>query len=115
MRANLLSLAFATALIGSVVASSAAAQSTVAPVYARQRAAVMTASMRDPNYRPPPRPPFGHGGFGHGGFGFWPYQPTIAGSWYERPYPYHFDYYRWRYSAPQAAPGCVCADEAVGY
>jgi hypothetical protein len=62
-----------------------------------------------------------HGGYG----GFYdPYffsPPVIAGSWYQRPYPYHFDYYRYRWGGPPmgdgdyeaeppyAAPDCPCA------
>jgi hypothetical protein len=40
-----------------------------------------------------------HGGYGAYGGYFAPYYapPIIAGSWYERPYPYHFDYYRYRW------------------
>ncbi len=41
-----------------------------------------------------------HGG--HPGWGGFYYQPQVYGSWYERPYPHHFDYFRWRYSAPPA-------------
>ena len=43
------------------------------------------------------------GGFGGYGAGFGGYinplfvPPIVAGSWYERPYPYHFDYYRHRW------------------
>ena len=60
------------------------------------------------------------GGNGFGGF-YNPYffaPPIIAGSWYQRPYPYHFDYYRSRWGAPQggyggepgvATPDCPCA------
>jgi hypothetical protein len=61
----------------------------------------------------------GNGNYGYGG-GF--YQPYYAGvfsnSWYERPYPYHFDYYKYRWGAnhliggAQAAAGnadCPCA------
>jgi hypothetical protein len=49
-----------------------------------------------------------YGGFGaYGGFVapfFTP--PIVAGSWYERPYPYHFDYYRHRWGgAPAGAYG----------
>lgn len=46
-----------------------------------------------------------HGGYGpswSGGYGF-----GYAGSWYARPYPYHFDYYRHRWGAPPA-PECPC-------
>ena len=53
------------------------------------------------------------GGFYHQPFfggGFVP--PTIIGSWYARPYPYHFDYYRWRYSMPMQVPpmDCPCVE-----
>jgi hypothetical protein len=49
-----------------------------------------------------------YGGFGaYGGFVapfFTP--PIVAGAWYERPYPYHFDYYRNRWGgAPAGAYG----------
>jgi hypothetical protein len=42
----------------------------------------------------------GGGGFGGGFGGFYnPFfaPPIVTGSWYERPYPYHFDYYRQRW------------------
>jgi hypothetical protein len=53
----------------------------------------------------------GYGGVpGYGGYGgfYAPYfaPPVIAGSWYERPYPYHFDYYRNRWGAgPNGSDG----------
>jgi len=56
----------------------------------------------------------GFGGRQHFGYpwygGF--YQPQFVGSWYQRPYPYHFDYFRWKYSAPPAMPPVdyPCAD-----
>ena len=44
-------------------------------------------------------------------YGGYYYPPTFYGSWYARPYPYHFDYYRWRYSMPPLPPvDCPCAD-----
>jgi hypothetical protein len=51
-------------------------------------------------YGHPPR------GYGHGGYGglYDPYlyaPPIIAGSYYERPYPHHFDYYRYRWGGQQ--------------
>ena len=60
------------------------------------------------------------GGYGYGGFydPFFYVPPIVAGSWYQRPYPYHFDYYRHRWGAPPegygADPGyaptdCPCA------
>jgi hypothetical protein len=72
----------------------------------------------------------GYGGHGHhgggrygGSFGYgvpygypWFAPQVFAGTWYERPYPYHFDYYRMRYSSPpiqQIVPDCPCAEEVV--
>jgi hypothetical protein len=59
----------------------------------------------------------GRHGHGYGGSGynygyFQPYiSPIIAGSWYARPYPYHFDYFRDRWGGTQVAPAvdCPCA------
>jgi hypothetical protein len=44
------------------------------------------------------------GGFqgGHPRWGGGFYQPTVVGSWYQRPYPHHFDYFRRRYNGPPA-------------
>ncbi len=69
----------------------------------------------------------GHGHLGGGGYGGYtvfgiPYgnpwfAPQVyAGTWYERPYPYHFDYYRMRYSSPpiqEIAPDCPYAETVV--
>jgi len=65
------------------------------------------------------------GGWGGGfanpyGFGF--AGPIVQGSWYQRPYPYHFDYYRYRWggAAPNQVydvppPGdCPCAETPTG-
>jgi hypothetical protein len=63
----------------------------------------------------------GRGGWGWGGGFFQPYiSPVIASSWYARPYPYHFDYFRGRRDGGQGpSPGevpapadCPCADVA---
>lgn len=57
-----------------------------------------------------------------GGYGLPPYSPypyavagpTIAGTWYARPYPYHFDYYRQRWGGGQPDPtGAVLGDMPV--
>lgn len=52
----------------------------------------------------------------HGGYpvvpSFGSFQTAFAGNWYERPYPYHFDYYRSRWGVQEpvsAAPDCPCA------
>lgn len=56
---------------------------------------------------------YGQGGFANG-YGY--YQPyisqVIAGSWYARPYPYHFDYFRGRWNGPANTPvgDCPCAE-----
>lgn len=43
-------------------------------------------------------------------FGYYGFSPQIyAGSWYQRPYPYHLDYFRLRSSSPPAeSSGCPC-------
>lgn len=53
----------------------------------------------------------GYGFWGRGQGGFNPYfyghgfsGPIVQGSWYQRPYPYHFDYYRHRWGGPDQAP-----------
>jgi hypothetical protein len=56
----------------------------------------------------------GHWGAVDPGF----YNPWFApqafvGTWYERPYPHHFDYYRWRSNtaaAPMPTLDCPCAE-----
>ena len=51
----------------------------------------------------------GHLGYGRGGYGYGypfiqPYvSPVIAGNWYARPYPHHFDYFRGRWNGPAPA------------
>jgi hypothetical protein len=68
----------------------------------------------------------GHRGRGYGNFYFDPYfySPVVAGYYYQRPYPHHFDYYRHRWGAHSAdygygshppephiaASDCPCAD-----
>ena len=55
-------------------------------------------------------PPFGgfYGGF-YGGAGF------VSGSWYQRPYPYHLDYYKYKWGGGMApAPmDCPCAEATM--
>lgn len=47
----------------------------------------------------------GPGGYPYG-YGFYGFPPQIyGGSWYQRPYPYHLDYFRWRYSTPPVESG----------
>jgi len=90
----------------------APAQDTfVAPTYSRSRMGA------DDQYA---RGGYAHGGPGYGYGYYQPYiSPVIAGSWYARPYPYHFDYYRNRWGGgqngyqgqPAPAADCPCADE----
>ena len=49
----------------------------------------------------------GHRGFGYNNFYYDPYffNPVVAGYYYQRPYPYHFDYYRHRWGAPPVDHG----------
>ena len=70
----------------------------------------------------------GHGFSGHrgGGYNNSYYDPSfyssvVAGSYYQRPYPYHFDYYRRRWGGPpanygpdqlHATPDCPCAADS---
>jgi hypothetical protein len=53
---------------------------------------------------------YGHGGYG-GGYGFFqPYvTPVVTGSWYARPHPHHFDYFRGRWD--RSAPMTDCPSE----
>lgn len=58
------------------------------------------------------------GGWGWGGgYGFvQPFfpQPIVTGSYYQRPYPYHFDYYRYRWGGDQSpTQDCPCAAESI--
>jgi len=81
-----------------------------APTYARLRAGADDWNARGGR--------FGHDR-GHGGYGYGYlqpyYSPIIAGSWYARPYPYHFDYYRYRWGGDMSMPAtadCPCAETA---
>jgi hypothetical protein len=86
--------------------SSAPAQDIyTAPTYARLRTGADDWHARG-GFR------YGYQGYGHGYGYFQPYiSPVIAGSWYARPYPYHFDYFRGRWDgvAGEAAADCPCA------
>jgi hypothetical protein len=102
-------LAFAPALVR--------AQGPAAPLYQRVRSGADNWHARGggQNWR--------GGGYDNGGYGgfYNPYfaaPPLIVRSYYQRPYPYHFDYYRNRWGAQEAsyevrpgiaAPHCPCA------
>ena len=48
---------------------------------------------------------WGYGGWGYGGF----YQPpAVYGSWYQRPYPTHLDFFRLRQRTPLPVPHVEC-------
>ncbi|NOZ40458.1 MAG: hypothetical protein GXP24_09560 [Planctomycetes bacterium] len=90
-----------------LVTTTSRAQPSNAPVYARQRDYARAEGFWNngsqylapyPGYYP----------------GYAPYQPAFAGSWYARPYPYHFDYYRGRFSAPAQKNDCPCAKTTTG-
>lgn len=66
-----------------------------APVYQRMRSGAGHPDARSGYHhgRPGGFDPYGYGAF-YGGY-FAP--PIVVGSYYQRPYPYHFDYYRYRW------------------
>ncbi len=79
-----------------------------APTYSRMRAGADDWHARGGGYGP------GYPGYGAGYGYFQPYvSPVIAGSWYARPYPHHFDYFRdrWNGSASELQQECPCAEE----
>ena len=99
--------------VSGLAATAPAQDSFVAPTYSRTRMGAEDWHAR------------GGGGHGHGrggygnGFGYYqPYiSPVIASSWYARPYPYHFDYFRGRWGGEQGGleagattptPDCPC-------
>jgi hypothetical protein len=99
------------------VATAPAQEPLAAPTYARTRMGAEDWQVRGGAYGHG----FGRGGHGWGGGFFQPYiSPVIASSWYQRPYPYHFDYFRGRWDRGQGAyagdapapADCPCADEA---
>jgi hypothetical protein len=101
-----------TAALGAFFASQASAQ---APAYQRTRGGADDWQVRG-GHAQHWRGPYGS----YGGF-YDPYfaaPPIVTGSYYQRPYPYHFDYYRnrWVAQAPTesseagyATPDCPCA------
>jgi hypothetical protein len=101
-----------TAALGAFFASQASAQ---APAYQRTRGGANDWQVRG-GHAQHWRGPYGS----YGGF-YDPYfaaPPIVTGSYYQRPYPYHFDYYRnrWVAQAPTesseagyATPDCPCA------
>lgn len=101
-------LATVVLVVVAIAAEAAIAQSEPFPVYSRSRSGALGGGAWRGEYRPPARPPFDQANIGYFG-----YAPTVAGSWYTRPYPYHFDYYRWRYSTPRQTVDCPCAEATV--
>jgi hypothetical protein len=80
-----------------------------APAYSRVRSGAENWRARGGGYGYGPGPGFGYGGFQ-------PYiPPVVTGSWYARPYPHHFDYYRHRwgeqYGNAAATTDCPCEAE----
>src|SRR5688572_11518469 len=112
MRSNLYSTTAGAVLgIATLIAlpSTAPAQDAfVAPTYSRLRTGADDWHVRGGHAR------YGHGGYGYGQGYFQPYvSPVVTGSWYARPYPYHFDYFRgrWAGSASGLQQECPCAQE----
>jgi hypothetical protein len=89
-------------------ASAPAQDMAVAPTYSRLRMGANDWQVRG-GFR------HGYDGYGYGYGYFQPYiSPVVAGSWYARPYPYHFDYFRgrWNGTAPADCP-CAADDDAA--
>jgi len=103
-------LSAALMMLGDFCQSSLAGEADSSPVYQRYRHG-QTNGFGYGNQYPVGYPGYGFPGFGNPGYGYFP--PVINGSWYARPYPYHFDYYRQRFSGAYATPrgsaDCPCA------
>jgi len=97
-----------TLLLSCLAVASSHAQPQGAPVYARQRADARRGGVWEGGSRYAGQ----YSGRYNGNY-FSP--PAITGSWYVRPYPYHFDYYRQRFSAPPQTPECPCAEPPSQY
>ncbi len=95
-------------LLGCFSTAASHAHPSDQPVYSRQRANARADGVWDggSQYR---------GSYQGYHRGYAPYQPALVGSWYARPYPYHFDYYRQRYSDPKQMPDCPCAKTQAAY
>ena len=103
------------ALLIIVLALSAAAVRAQGPSYQRTRGGADDWQARGGHAQHWRGPSGGYGGF------YDPYfaaPPIVTGTYYQRPYPYHFDYYRnrWGAQAPTesseavyATPDCPCA------
>ncbi|MBA3482264.1 MAG: hypothetical protein H0T51_10655 [Pirellulales bacterium] len=110
-------LACLAALSG--LAATAPAQEPLAgPTYSRMRTGAEDWQARGGNYAQG----YGRGGHGWGGGFFQPYiSPVVASSWYQRPYPYHFDYFRGRWDGGQSGYAgespqmmdCPCAEDGA--
>jgi hypothetical protein len=98
-------VAIAIVVASAFVASPGIAQEFAEPTYSRLRGGAGEWQARG-----------WHGG-GWGGYGFvQPFfpQPLVTGSYYQRPYPYHFDYYRYRWGGQQAqAQSRPCAEGTI--
>jgi hypothetical protein len=94
-------LAFLLAALAIVPGAALAQEPFAAPPYQRMRTGADRWRARNGSYT---RVSYGYGGF------FDPYvvaPPIVAGTWYQRPYPYHFDYYRYRWG------GAAFEDQAI--
>ncbi len=92
-------------LLGCSAAISSYAQPSHSPVYSRQRSNSYGRGDWNGSGFPYGSPHPRH----YGGQGYYPNQQAISGSWYARPYPHHFDYYRQRLNAPLQTNDCPCA------
>jgi hypothetical protein len=101
---------FGFAALSALPSTAPAQELPAAPTYSRVRTGADEWHARGGGYG------HAHGGDGYGYGYFQPYAaPIVTGSWYARPYPYHFDYYRHRWGGDMPAPAtadCRCAETA---
>ena len=82
------------------------------PAYQRTRGGGNQMTPPDGRWRRSPR---GYGDFG-GYYNpyYYPYfMPIVAGTWYQRPYPYHFDYYKYRWGQQGTEPGPPTIEDMI--
>jgi hypothetical protein len=89
----------------SAAARTPAQDSVAPPTYARVRSGADDWHVRGGRS-------YGPAGYGYGYGFFQPYvSPVVVGSWYARPYPYHFDYFRGRWG--DVSSDSPCATDGV--
>jgi hypothetical protein len=115
-------MSWARLIVGSVLLlpGVVCAQEAAAPIYQRMRSGAEDWQARGGGSWRGLGAIGGAYGAGYGGYfnPFFP-PPFVAGTWYERPYPYHFDYYQSRWGMGRGPMGaemmpiseCPCLSE----